>query len=183
MTGAGSPSPGTSSLPQLLVTLLAGWRPSSRLIGHLLVAPLLSVSLVAWLSGNPFNGTAFGFSPRHFSARRHAFSKASVQLDSPAWVAPGVALIMFGWTYPHFSATDSWTTYLYASPFGLLPCPTLSVVIGITLLFGLSARASGALRWSWLVCCMARWAFSGLASRSTGDCWLRAAMLAATAGA
>jgi hypothetical protein len=31
--------------------------------------------------------------------------------------------------------TDSWTTYIYASPFGILPCPTLSVVIGITLLF------------------------------------------------
>ena len=26
--------------------------------------------------------------------------------------------------------------YAYASPFGLLPCPTLSVVIGLTLIFG-----------------------------------------------
>ncbi len=42
----------------------------------------------------------------------------------------------FGWAYPHFLITDTWTAYAYASPFGLLPCPTLSVVIGITLIFG-----------------------------------------------
>jgi hypothetical protein len=117
------------------VGLAAGWRPSSRLISHLLVAPLLSVSLVAWLSGNPFNGTAFGVLAATLLRAAQRFSKVSVQLDSPGWVAPGVALIIFGWTYPHFLTTDSWTTYLYASPFGLLPCPTLSAVIGITLLF------------------------------------------------
>ena len=122
-------------LAAVLVGLAAGWRPSSRLISHLLVAPLLSVSLVAWLSGNPFNGTAFGVLAATLLRAAKRFSKVSVQLDSPGWVAPGVALIMFGWTYPHFLTTDSWTKYLYASPFGLLPCPTLSAVIGITLLF------------------------------------------------
>jgi hypothetical protein len=122
-------------LAAVLVGLAAGWRPSSRLISHLLVAPLLSVSLVAWLSGNPFNGTAFGVLAATLLRAAKRFSKVSVQLDSPGWVAPGVALIMFGWTYPHFLTTDSWTRYLYASPFGLLPCPTLSAMIGITLLF------------------------------------------------
>ena len=122
-------------LAAVLVGLAAGWRPSRRLISHLLVAPLLSVSLVAWLSGNPFNGTAFGVLAATLLGAAKRFSKASVQLDSPGWVAPGVALIIFGWTYPHFLTTDSWTTYLYASPFGLLPCPTLSAVIGMTLLF------------------------------------------------
>ena len=121
-------------LALVLARLVAGWRPSTWLIGHLLVAPLVSVSLVAWLSGNPFNGTVFGVLAATLLTAAKRFSKASVQLHSPAWVAPGVALIMFGWTYPHFLTTDSWTTYLYASPFGLLPCPTLSVVIGITLL-------------------------------------------------
>jgi hypothetical protein len=126
------------------VRLVAGWRPPTRLIGHLLVAPVLSVSLVAWLSGNPFNGTAFGVLAATLLSAARRFSKASVQLDSPAWAAPGVALILFGWTYPHFLTTDSWTTYLYASPFGLLPCPTLSAVIGTTLLFR-DCRSS---RWS-----------------------------------
>jgi hypothetical protein len=50
-------------------------------------------------------------------------------------VASGVALVVFGGTYPHFIRTDSWTTYLYASPFGILPCPTLSTVIGVTVIF------------------------------------------------
>ena len=122
-------------LATLLVRLVAGWRPSSRLIGQLLIAPLLSVSLLAWLSGNPFNGTAFGVLAAALLRAANRFSKASVQLHSPAWAAPGVALIMFGWVYPHFLKTDSWTTYLYASPFGLLPCPTLSVVIGVTVFF------------------------------------------------
>ena len=43
----------------LFLALIAGWRPRARLLGRLLVAPLLSVSVVAWLSGNPFNGTMF----------------------------------------------------------------------------------------------------------------------------
>jgi hypothetical protein len=124
-----------SLLAALLCGLVAGWRPTARLIGHLLVAPLLSVGLLAWMSGNPFNGTAFGVLAASLLRAANRFSNAQVQLDSPARVAPGVALIMFGWTYPHFLTTDSWTTYLYAAPFGLLPCPTLSVVIGITLLF------------------------------------------------
>ena len=119
----------------VLVGLAAGWRPPNRLIGHLLVAPLLSVSLVAWLSGNPFNGIAFGVVAATLLSAARRFPKAPVQLHSPGLVTPGVALIVFGWTYPHFVTADSWTTYLYASPFGLLPCPTLSAVIGMTLLF------------------------------------------------
>ena len=46
-----------------IVLFLAGWRPSIRLFGSLLAAPLLSVSLTAWLSGNPFNGTVFAILP------------------------------------------------------------------------------------------------------------------------
>jgi hypothetical protein len=63
------------------------------------------------------------------------FPNAPVRLSSRVWVAAGLAFTVFGWTYPHFLETDSWTSYLYAAPFGLLPCPTLSSVIGMTLLF------------------------------------------------
>jgi hypothetical protein len=122
-------------LAALSVTLVAGWRPSTRLISHLLVGPLLSVSLLAWLSGNPFNGTAFGILAATLVGTATRFSNTSLRVASPAWIAVGVALVSLGWTYPHFLRADSWTTHLYASPFGLLPCPTLSVVIGITLLF------------------------------------------------
>jgi hypothetical protein len=122
-------------LAALLMGLVGGWRPSSRLIGHLLIAPLLSVSVLAWLQGNPFNGTAFAVLAAVLFRAANRFSRTSVQLDSAGWRTPGIALIVFGWIYPHFLTTGSWTTYVYASPFGLLPCPTLSVVIGFTLLF------------------------------------------------
>src|SRR4029078_8631941 len=46
-------------LGAILVALLAGRRPSNRFAGYVLVAPLLSVSALAWASGNPFNGATF----------------------------------------------------------------------------------------------------------------------------
>jgi hypothetical protein len=51
-----------------------------------------------------------------------------------AWT--GIALLAFGWTYPHFVAVDTPLEYLYATPLGLAPCPTLSAVIGLVLLGG-----------------------------------------------
>jgi hypothetical protein len=122
-------------LATLLVPLVVGWRPSTRVIAHLLIAPLVSVSLLAWVSGNPFNGTVFAVLAVSLVWTAIRFSNASVRLASPPWVAAALAFIFFGWTYPHFLRTDSWATYLFAAPFGVLPCPTLSVVIGTTLLF------------------------------------------------
>jgi hypothetical protein len=39
--------------------------------------------------------------------------------------------------YPHFLHTRTWAEYIYAAPLGLIPCPTLSAVIGATLILGL----------------------------------------------
>jgi hypothetical protein len=122
-------------LAALIVTIVAGWRPSPRVMGHLLVAPLLSVSLLAWLSGNPFNGAVFAILAAVLVGTVTRVSHTAVQLGSPVRVVPAVVLFVYGWTYPHFLDADSWTTYLYASPFGLVPCPTLSVVMGVTLAF------------------------------------------------
>ncbi len=44
-------------------------------------------------------------------------------------------MIIFGLVYPHFLNTDSFFKYLYASPAGLIPCPTLSLLIGFALLY------------------------------------------------
>jgi hypothetical protein len=38
--------------------------------------------------------------------------------------------------YPHFLETDRWTAYTYAAPLGLIPCPTLAAVIGLTMIRG-----------------------------------------------
>jgi len=51
------------------------------------------------------------------------------------FMVAGIVMIVFGLVYPHFLETRSITKYLYASPAGLIPCPTLSVVIGTLLLF------------------------------------------------
>jgi hypothetical protein len=56
-----------------------------------------------------------------------------------------MSLAVFGWFYPHFLATDRWIAYAYAAPLGLLPCPTLSAVIGITLILDFLGSRSWAL--------------------------------------
>jgi hypothetical protein len=45
--------------------------------------------------------------------------------------------VLFGVAYPHFLRTDSWSTFIYAAPFGVLPCPTLAAVVGLAMLAGL----------------------------------------------
>ena len=44
----------------LLAGLIAKWQPSNKL----LCLPLISVSVFAWLSGNPFNGILFSWKNR-----------------------------------------------------------------------------------------------------------------------
>jgi hypothetical protein len=122
-------------LAAFLLILLGGWRPSIRRLAQLLIVPILSVSVTAWLSGNPFNGVVFAIVAAVLVTSAVRFSPMAVRIASSAEVALGAVIVVFGWTYPHFISTDSWTTYLYASPFGILPCPTLSLVIGATLIF------------------------------------------------
>jgi hypothetical protein len=124
--------------------LIAGWRPSNRLAGWLLITPVFSVSLLALVSGNPFNATVFAMLAAMLLAATARFSNATVRVATRAWFAAGSAFIVFGSTYPHFLETQSWTTYLYAAPFGLVPCPTLAVVIGVTI----ACRSLRATLWS-----------------------------------
>jgi hypothetical protein len=124
-------------LGTILVALLAGWRPSNRFAGYVLVAPLLSVSALAWASGNPFNGATFAALALLLIGLATRLSTEPVNVASPFLLLTGALLVAFGWTYPHFLRGDHWTAYTYAAPFGLLPCPTLSAVIGLTLVLGM----------------------------------------------
>jgi len=124
-------------LGTILVALLAGWRPSNRFAGYLLVAPLLSVSVLAWASGNPFNGAMFAALALLLIGLVMRVSTEPVNVASSLLLLPGALLVAFGWTYPHFLTADHWAAYTYAAPFGLLPCPTLSAVIGLTLVLGM----------------------------------------------
>jgi hypothetical protein len=106
-------------------------------VGYLLAAPVVSVSAVAWAAGNPFNGTTFAVLALLLIGIARALPEEAVDIASRTVLLPGAVLIAFGSTYPHFLAANHWTAYIYAAPFGLLPCPTLSAVIGLTLVLGL----------------------------------------------
>jgi hypothetical protein len=129
-------------LAAMLIGLLLGWRPPTRRLGPLLAMPLLSVSALAWTTANPFNGAIFTLFAVALIGIALQSSLPRVRMASPALATAGALLIAFGWCYPHFLETTAWTAYLYAAPFGLVPCPTLSVVIGLTLLLDhLGSRA------------------------------------------
>jgi hypothetical protein len=119
----------------LFIALVAGRRPSRRSIGVLLTLPMLSVSLLAWLDGNPFNGSLFAALTLALLVLARRFPTGAVVVDTK-WKYAAVVIILFAWAYPHFqSGTGVWH-YLLTAPLGLVPCPTLSMTIGITMLFG-----------------------------------------------
>lgn len=117
--------------------ILALWivlrRPERRVLGVTLALPLFSVSSLAWWSGNPFNGTTFASSGLALALISTRLSGES-RPGRPWTIAASGLLFAFGWTYPHFYEASSWLPYLYRAPTGLLPCPTLAMVIGLTLL-------------------------------------------------
>jgi hypothetical protein len=124
-----------------LIAMLFFLHPSRRLVGILLSLPLLSVSALAWSSGNPFNGGLFALAA--IAMLILAFRLSVEPVDwAPTWVAAaGAAMFVFGWVYPHFLNAPSFVPYLYAAPVGIVPCPTLSIVIGVALMLdGLESR-------------------------------------------
>jgi hypothetical protein len=128
-----------------IIALLTGWAPSNRLAGILLAMPLASVSLFAWAAGNPFNGTVFaGLALALMWVARFGDGRPASRGER-TWRIMGVTMLALGWVYPHFLVERSTLYYAFAAPLGLIPCPTLSAVIGLALLGkGLRNRA-----WSW----------------------------------
>jgi hypothetical protein len=125
-----------------LVAIARGWRPHRRLAALLLILPPVSVAVLAWVHGNPFNGATF-------VALCLALGILGARLPTlptsrpPAWsLVLGLAMLVFGLVYPHFVRPGSLLAPLYSAPTGVVPCPTLSLVIGATLVAdGLGSRA------------------------------------------
>jgi hypothetical protein len=120
-------------LAALVVALVWGWRPSVRIAAAILATPLASVAATAWLSGNPFNGMVFVALFAGLARAAFHLPGAPLRMASSAWLAGAAAVVGFGSVYPHFIRAESWVDYAVSSPFGVIPCPTLSVVIGMTL--------------------------------------------------
>jgi hypothetical protein len=57
----------------------------------------------------------------------------------------GALLLAVGWVYPHFLETTRPALYLVAAPLGIIPCPTLFAMLGITLLTRGSSSSVGSL--------------------------------------
>jgi len=119
----------------LIIALLFKWQPSNRLLSTLLCIPLVSVAIFAWLTGNPFNGILFAIAAILMLVFGVKASTQAVGLSQTPFLVIGIGMILFGLIYPHFLKPGSVFEYLYASPAGLIPCPTLSIIIGFALLF------------------------------------------------
>jgi hypothetical protein len=125
-----------------VAALLLGWRPSTRGAGVLLTAPIASAAAVAFVFGNPFNGAVLTALVSLLLILTTRFDDGRVARGSAGATVAGISMIVFGACYPHFLEARSIAAYLYAAPTGVVPCPTLAVVIGFTLLGnGLGARA------------------------------------------
>jgi hypothetical protein len=127
-----------------LVALAIGWRPSQRVARILITAPLVSVAGFAFAFGNLFNGLIFFAGSVALVGLAWVGDQRSVRRGTSWAFWIGVAMIAFAWGYPHFLEGRHPTSYLFASPLGLIPCPSLSAAIGFALLgSSLGARAWG----------------------------------------
>jgi hypothetical protein len=124
-----------------VAALLLGWRPSKWAAGVLLTAPITSAAAVAFFFGNPFNGVVLTALSSVLLVLTTRFEDGRVARGSAGATGAGILMIAFGAWYPHFLETRTIVAYLYAAPTGVVPCPTLAVVIGVALVAnGLGGR-------------------------------------------
>ncbi len=118
----------------MVLVLAVGVRLSRRIAGLLLGFPLWSVSAIAWLSPNPFNGLINAVVGIVLLLVAVKLPNDNVQL-SPKWsLVPGLILFVVGWTYSQLLDTSSYWPYLYSAPVGTIPCLRLTIVIGSALI-------------------------------------------------
>jgi hypothetical protein len=122
-----------------LVAVLLGARPRLRVAAAALAAPLASVSIVSFRFANPFNGVVFAGLALATFALALRCPKSPVHPPSRGAMVVGATAFLFGGLYPHFLDGFPLTAYLYAAPLGVIPCATLSAVIGLALLVAADA--------------------------------------------
>jgi hypothetical protein len=119
----------------IIAALFAGWKPVNSLMILLLGSLLMSVSVFASMQANFFNATVFALLVIMSIYVTLRSGNGNITGDR-SWVdISGLILIIFGLIYPEFLKSGSSIEYTYASPTGLIPCPTLSVLTGFALLY------------------------------------------------
>lgn len=125
-----------AALAVALLGLLCGWRPSMRTAGLLMTLPLASVALTAAWQRSPFNATLVGLAALTLAGLAFRLTSDAIGAGSTAARLLGSSVIGLGWFYPHFMQSGPPLSYFYAAPFGVLPCPTLAVVVGLAIVAG-----------------------------------------------
>jgi hypothetical protein len=100
------------------------------------VLPIASVAAFALIYGNYFNGAVFVLLAVTLGALAARAPRARIPAPDGWTAGLGAAMFTFAWLYPHFLVGVSPAVYAFGAPMGLLPCPTLSLVIGLALLTG-----------------------------------------------
>lgn len=121
------------ALGALLVALVAGWRPPVRAIAAFAIAMLASVCAAAWAFGNPFNAAAFAALVVALAIIARSAPSGRSGGSTRVASAFGGLLAAFAWSYPHFLHGRPALAYMIAAPIGLVPCPTLALLIGLAL--------------------------------------------------
>jgi hypothetical protein len=122
-----------------LAAIALGWRPTHRAATLFIAMLPASVAVFALAYGNPFNGIVFVATTVALVALAVTDTRGRIG-DVPRWTfAAGAVMVGFAWVYPHFLSGSS-LQYLYAAPVGLVPCPSLSMAIGLSLLAGGAGR-------------------------------------------
>jgi hypothetical protein len=116
------------------VLLIAGSRPNKGMAGFALSLPLFSVSFSAFISENPFNALVFFLLGILLLASVAKTRRKKTGIYFNINFVAGILLVITGFVYPHFLKTETFFLYLIASPGGLIPCPTLMMVSGFTLI-------------------------------------------------
>lgn len=129
-------------LAVFIVMIRKGWRPKQRHAAQLLLLPLISVSILGWLHKNPFQGLVFLILTFILGLISFQLVNRPVSLHRK-WTFPvGILALVYALVYPHFLEGKSAWLYLVAAPVGVVPCPSLSLVLGFSLLFsGFYSRA------------------------------------------
>lgn len=119
----------------IIAALFIGWKPNNSFMILLLSSLLMSVSAVAGMQGNFFNAAVFVFLVIMSIYSILSSGNGNVSGDRSWADISGLILIIFGLFYPEFFKSTSFLEYGYASPTGLIPCPTLAVLTGFGLVY------------------------------------------------
>lgn len=119
----------------LIAALFSWWRPANSFMILLLSSLLMSVSIFAALQGNRFNAVVFAFLVIASMYSVIKSGEGTIRGDRSWPDIAGLILIVFGLVYPEFVDTASALEYTYLAPTGLIPCPSLSILVGFALLY------------------------------------------------